>query len=228
MIVKIILLWSWASQQRFTTNFLKKKFNSEKPKSIWYIGRQKCKDPGDIKIYHPHLTSCVFKPSWEPTSHLLAISKVDGAELGVLLRGRLAMLVLIQKDGGTAHLHAELLDALLVVHRQQEGLEASLGLDGKQDREIFWENSSWRWKKQQACTLVCYQPDQWTRSYKIRVKALFFVQVYLTFYRNALVQIYTIIILQYSNSIVLGIFGSKRFSSFLRMLKKKEGSFFFN
>ena len=50
------------------------------------------------------------------------------------------MLVLIQKDGGTAHLHTELLDALLVVHRQQEGLEASLGLDGKQDGEIFWEN----------------------------------------------------------------------------------------
>lgn len=51
------------------------------------------------------------------------------------------MLVLVQEDGGTAHLHAKLLDALLVVHRQQEGLEASLGLDGKQDGEIFWENS---------------------------------------------------------------------------------------
>lgn len=52
------------------------------------------------------------------------------------------MLVLIQEDGGTAHLHAKLLDALFVVHGQQEGLESSLGLDGKENGEIFWENSS--------------------------------------------------------------------------------------
>lgn len=97
----------------------------------------------------------MFKPSWEAVGHLLAVSKVDGAEEGVLLRGRLAMLVLIQEDWGTAHLHAELLDALLVVHGQQEGLEASLWLDGKQDGEIFRENSSWRLNKQQACSLAC-------------------------------------------------------------------------
>ena len=84
----------------------------------------------------------MFKPSREAVSHLLAVSKVDGAEQGVLLGGRLAMLVLVQEDGSAAHLHAELLDALLVVHGQQEGLEASLGLDGKQDGEIFGENSS--------------------------------------------------------------------------------------
>lgn len=83
----------------------------------------------------------MFKTSRGAVGHLLAVSKVDGAEQGVLLRGRLAMLVLIQEDGGTAHLHTELLDALLVVHGQQEGLEASLGLDGKHDGEIFWENS---------------------------------------------------------------------------------------
>lgn len=51
------------------------------------------------------------------------------------------MLVLIQEDGATAHLHAELLDALLVVHGQQEGLEASLRLDSEQDGEIFREDS---------------------------------------------------------------------------------------
>lgn len=51
------------------------------------------------------------------------------------------MLVLIKEDRVTAHLHAELLGALLVVHGKQDGLEASLGLDGKQDGEIFWEDS---------------------------------------------------------------------------------------
>ena len=86
----------------------------------------------------------MFKPSREPVGHLLAVSKVDGVELGILLWGRLAVLVLIQEDGATAHFHAELLDALLVVHRQQERLVTSLWLDGKHDGEIFWENSPWR------------------------------------------------------------------------------------
>lgn len=49
------------------------------------------------------------------------------------------MLVLIQEDRGTPHLYTKLLEALLVVHGNQEGLEASLGLDGKHYREIFWE-----------------------------------------------------------------------------------------
>lgn len=49
------------------------------------------------------------------------------------------MLVLILEDRGTAHLYSKLLQALLVVHRKQEGLEASLGLDGKHYREILWE-----------------------------------------------------------------------------------------
>lgn len=51
------------------------------------------------------------------------------------------MLVLIQEDRGTADLYSELLDALLVVHREKEGLEASFGFDGKHDGEIFWKNS---------------------------------------------------------------------------------------
>lgn len=80
----------------------------------------------------------------EAAVHLLAVCEVDGAEDGVLLRGRLAMLILIQEDGTTAHLYTQLLDALLVVHGQQERLEACLGLDGKHDGEILWENSPWR------------------------------------------------------------------------------------
>lgn len=54
------------------------------------------------------------------------------------------MLILIQEDGTTAHLHTQLLDTLLVVHGQQERLESSLGLDGEHDGEILWENSPWR------------------------------------------------------------------------------------
>lgn len=83
----------------------------------------------------------MFGPSGKAAVHLLAISKVDGAEEGVLLRGGLAVLILVQEDGATAHLHTQLLDALLVVHGQQEGLEASLGLDGEHDGEILRENS---------------------------------------------------------------------------------------
>lgn len=51
------------------------------------------------------------------------------------------MLVFVQEDGAAAHLHSQLLDALVVVHGQQEGLEACFGLDGKHDGEISWENS---------------------------------------------------------------------------------------
>ncbi|TNN88412.1 hypothetical protein EYF80_001194 [Liparis tanakae] len=80
-------------------------------------------DDGDTFLFHAD--------SYTMPSVQQGRNKVDGAEEGVLLRGRLAMLVLIQEDGGTAHLHAELLDALLVVHGQQEGLEASLWLDGE-------------------------------------------------------------------------------------------------
>lgn len=133
-------------------------------KSALQMGRSQAKNQGTQKIYHPHLTSNVFRPSWEAVIHLLAVSKVDGAEQGVLLRGRLAMLVLIQEDGATAHLHAELLDALLVVHGQQEGLEASLGLDSEQDGEIFWEDPPWRWNMQQTYVSWYVSWDQRIRS----------------------------------------------------------------
>lgn len=56
------------------------------------------------------------------TDHSLPVSQVDRAEQGVFLRGRFSVLVLVQEDGRAAHLHAQLLDALLVVHGQQEGL----------------------------------------------------------------------------------------------------------
>lgn len=87
----------------------------------------------------PYSTLLPYNPN-----HLLAVSKVDRAEQGVLLRGGLAMLVLVQEDRGAAYLHAQLLDALLVVHREQEGLEARLGLNGEQDGEVLGEHSTWR------------------------------------------------------------------------------------
>lgn len=97
-------------------------------------------------------------PCPDTTRHLLSISQVDGAEQRVFLRCRFAMLVLVQEDWGTTHLHPELLDALLVVDRQQKGLETSLGFDGKHDWEIFWENSPWRSNKQQANTRCWWKP----------------------------------------------------------------------
>lgn len=62
-------------------------------------------------------------------------------EQRVLVRRGFAVLVFVQEDGAAAHLYAQLLNALVVVHGQQEGLEACFGLDGKHDGEIFWKNS---------------------------------------------------------------------------------------
>lgn len=52
-------------------------------------------------------------------------------------------MVLVQEDGGASHLQSELLDALLVVNGQQEGLAALLGLDCRQDGEVLWERITW-------------------------------------------------------------------------------------
>lgn len=77
----------------------------------------------------------------DAAGHLLAISQVDGVEQWVLVRRGFTVLVLVQEDGAAAHLYSQLLNALVVVHGQQEGLEACFGLDGKHDGEIFWKNS---------------------------------------------------------------------------------------
>lgn len=73
---------------------------------------------------------------------VLSVGQVEGAEQGVVLRGRLAGLILVQEDGRAAHFHAQLLDSLLVVDGQQEGLEAGLGAHCGQDGEVLGENTS--------------------------------------------------------------------------------------
>lgn len=82
--------------------------------------------------------------SSDAASHLLAISQVDGVEERILVCWWFTMLVFVQEDGAAADLYSKLLDALVVVHGQQEGLEAGFGLDGKHDGEIFWKNSPWK------------------------------------------------------------------------------------
>lgn len=76
-------------------------------------------------------------------AHLLSVGKVDPSEERVVLRAGFACVVLVQKDGGASHLQSELLDALLVVNGQQEGLAALLGLDCRQDGEVLWERITW-------------------------------------------------------------------------------------
>lgn len=76
-------------------------------------------------------------------AHLLSVGKVDPSEEWVVLGAGFACVVLVQKDGGASHLQSELLDALLVVNGQQEGLAALLGLDCRQDGEVLWERITW-------------------------------------------------------------------------------------
>lgn len=57
------------------------------------------------------------------------------------------MLVLVQEDRRASNLNTQLLDALLIVHGQQEGLDAGLGFDGHEDGEILREDSSWILKR---------------------------------------------------------------------------------
>lgn len=77
-------------------------------------------------------------------SDVLPVNQVESSEQGVVLRGGPAALVLVQEDGRASHLHAQLLDALLVVDRQQEGLEAWFGTNRGQDGEVLRENSACR------------------------------------------------------------------------------------
>lgn len=71
--------------------------------------------------------------------HLLSVSQVDSSEERVVLWAGFACLVLVEEYGGSAHFQSELLDALLIVHRQQEGLAALLGFYCGQDGEILRE-----------------------------------------------------------------------------------------
>lgn len=73
---------------------------------------------------------------------VLSVSKVESTEQRVVLRSWLASLILIQEDRWASHFHAQLLDSLLVVNGQQEGLEAGLGAHCGQDGEVLRENTS--------------------------------------------------------------------------------------
>lgn len=107
--------------------------------------------------------------------NLLSICEVNGTEQGVILRSWFPMLILIQKDRRAAHLHTQLLDALLVVYWQQEGLHSHFWLDGHKDGEILREHSSWRhskalWLKISCCwwfinLLFCFSWDEWRLQY---------------------------------------------------------------
>lgn len=67
----------------------------------------------------------------------LAIRQVDAREEWILLRPGLPCVVLIEEDWGAAQLQPHLLDALLIVNRDQEGLAAFLGFHGSQDGEVL-------------------------------------------------------------------------------------------
>lgn len=75
--------------------------------------------------------------------YLLAIGQVDAREEWILFRPRLSCVVLIEEDRGAAQLQPQLLDALLVVNRDQEGLAAFLGFHGSQDGEVLRKIRLW-------------------------------------------------------------------------------------
>lgn len=56
---------------------------------------------------------------------LLAVGQVDLFEDGVEVRGGLAVVVFIEKDGRASELDAQLLHALTVIHRQEKTLSAA-------------------------------------------------------------------------------------------------------
>ena len=73
--------------------------------------------------------------------HSPAIGQVDPAEDGVLLGGRLPVLVLVEEDGRESDLHAQLLHASLVVDGEQEGLSSAPGTHRGQDGEVLGEGA---------------------------------------------------------------------------------------
>lgn len=76
--------------------------------------------------------------------HILSVSYVDSSEEGVVLRAGFACVVLVQEHGRSAHFQSELLDALFIVHRQQEGLAALLRLHCGQDGKVLREHITWQ------------------------------------------------------------------------------------
>lgn len=81
--------------------------------------------------------SDIFLVDTESNSVPLAIGQVDAREEWILFRSRLPCVVLIEEDRGTAQLQPQLLDALLIVNGDQEGLAAFLGFHGSQDGEVL-------------------------------------------------------------------------------------------
>lgn len=69
----------------------------------------------------------------------LAISQVDASEQWVVLRGWLAVLVLVQEDWGASHFDTQLLDSLLAVDGEEEGLQTGLGFHQSHDGEVLRE-----------------------------------------------------------------------------------------
>lgn len=76
-------------------------------------------------------------------AHLLAVRQVDAPEQRVVFRPRLPRVVLVQEDRRAAHLQADLLDALLVVDGDQEGLAALLGFHSGENGEVLGERRRW-------------------------------------------------------------------------------------
>lgn len=74
--------------------------------------------------------------------NLLSIGQIETSEEGVVLRAGFTHVVLIQEDRRASHLHPKLLDTLLVIHRQKEGLGALLRLHCSQDGEVLRKHIS--------------------------------------------------------------------------------------
>lgn len=79
----------------------------------------------------------IFLVDTESNSMPLAIGQVDAREERVLFRPGLPRVVLIEEDRGAAQLQPQLLDALLIVNGDEEGLAAFLGFHGCQDGEVL-------------------------------------------------------------------------------------------
>lgn len=82
-----------------------------------------------------------FEKKW---SNVLPVSKVDPSEQGIVLRAGSASVVLIQEHRRTAHFQAQLLDALFIVDRQQEGLATLLWFHRSQDGKVLREGITWQ------------------------------------------------------------------------------------